>query len=320
MKYLIIVCSIVLVLNNSIKAQPTPVRTVVHIIRYSDGTGMSEETAREAIDILNNYFTDNNANIKFFISKISTKNSGGTTFGFDYIDCSTIDPYDLKDPIVQDALNIYFFPNIAGGGKGVTVSIPGNVCIVSYNSALLSTLAHEVGHCFGLYHTDETCGENHSETVYENIIRIPNQTCSPNCDVAGDRICDTPAQRNPNGSSTDECGNEYPTTNPNEGNMMDVQSGDGVRNYFTYGQKQRMQYYLQTYLYNLIFKVNLKVSNKIGQTNQLGTTLHIDGVLVNSGSQKELLYGITHTSKTDYEVINNNYKHHDWDNHFSNLN
>jgi hypothetical protein len=265
---------------------------------------MNEQTALEAVEILNGYYS----NMKFFVDQTFIKNTSSTTFNFDFLNCSHIVPVTTLDDIESDALNIYFFPSIMGEANGATVNVPGNICIISYNYALSSTLAHEVGHCFGLYHTDEICFDN------ENVTRVVTQNCTPNCDVAGDKICDTPAQRHPNGPSVDNCNVSYPTENPNYGNMMDIQTGPGARTYFTSGQKQRMQYYLQHYLNNLIFDVDVIASNKINGVNQSGTTLHFDGEPVNSGNPINLLYGIPHISRTDEEILNTIYKHHDWDN------
>ena len=300
-----------LLFNSLLNAQITTIRTDVHIIRYSDGSGMTEQTARDAIDILNNYYM--NTNMKFIIDEIFTVNTGSTTFNFDFIDCTAISPINLPDPIIQDALNIYFFPNLMNGNQGVTFQVPGNSCAVSYNSAQTSTLAHEVGHCFGLFHTDAICNG------YENIVRTfdPETNCYPNWDVAGDKIGDTPAQRNPDGYSYDNCNIDYPTTNPNFGNIMDTQTGAGARTFFTYGQKQRMQDNLQNVLNNIKFKVYVIASNKISGENQSGTTLHFDGRPVNSGEPIDLFYGINHISKTDDEILNTTFKHHDWDNDFT---
>jgi len=294
-----------------LEAQIKPIKTVLHIIRYPDGTGMSEQTALEAIEILNDYYTDNNTNIKFFVDQTIITNTPSTTFNFDFVNCYTIDPQTTLPNLVNDALNIYFFPNIMDGVIGVTVNVPGNKCIVKYGYTSSSTIAHEVGHCFGLYHTDEIC------FGYENVTRVITQNCTPNCDDAGDKICDTHAQRNPNGSSVDNCNTSYPTENPNYGNIMDYQTGTGDRYYFTSGQKQRMQYILQSSLYELIFDVNVIASNKINEVNQSGTTLHFDGEQVYSGHPINLLYGIPHISRTDEEIISFIFKHHDWDDDYS---
>ncbi|MFA6597038.1 MAG: zinc-dependent metalloprotease [Ignavibacteriaceae bacterium] len=306
MKYVnIFLLGFILFLSPFLEAQ-TPIRTAVHIIRDANGAGMSEQTARAAIDTLNKYYAQAFVDMRFYIDQMLILNTSSTTFDYEEVDCSSISVINLVEPTVQNALNIYFFPSIKAGAKGVAFRVPGRACVISYAYALSSTTAHEVGHCFGLYHTNEI------EFGLENIVRTSTQTCPANWDLAGDKVGDTPAQASSGGSDADNCGSTYPS-NPNHGNMMDTQTGDGERTYFTYGQKQRMQYYLQNYLNDLIFWVNVIVSNKIAGDNQTGTFLHIDGQYVPSGLGINLLYGRTHTGKTDSEILNSNYKHHDWD-------
>jgi len=196
---------ILLLLSSILKAQ-TPIRTDIHIIRNSDGSGMTEQTARDAIDTLNNFYSG--TNMIFIIDTIITVNTSNTTLSFDYINPALVSINNLQDPKIPNALNIYFFPNLNGGAKGVAFNVPGNACAVSYDFALSSTIAHEVGHCFGLFHTDE------AYYGLENVVRTydPATNCYPNWDVAGDKIGDTPAQQNPSYSSTDNCGNSYPTS------------------------------------------------------------------------------------------------------------
>jgi hypothetical protein len=57
----------ILFLSSLTNAQVTTIRTIVNIIRYSDGSGMSEQTARDAVDILNDYYTNTGTNMKFIL-------------------------------------------------------------------------------------------------------------------------------------------------------------------------------------------------------------------------------------------------------------
>jgi len=65
-----------------LKAQTTPIRTEIHIIRFSDGSGMTEQTARDAIDTLNNFYSS--TNMIFIIDTIITVNTSNTTVKFLY--------------------------------------------------------------------------------------------------------------------------------------------------------------------------------------------------------------------------------------------
>lgn len=287
-------------------AQVTTIRTVVHIIRPSGGGGMTDQEAENAIALLNDFYSRTFTNMKFVVDEIKAIQTTNTTFNFQFVNCSSISPGLIESPQVQNALNIYFYPSLQYGAAGVTFTVPGNTCVISYSAAQSSTVAHEVGHCFGLYHTDE----------FECFGKENNPGCTSNCTTAGDKICDTPAQRNPSGPSTDNCGIAYPTTNPNYGNIMDLQTGGGARTYFTSGQRQKINSVLQTTLSSLKFFVSVTASNKINNVNQSGTTLNFDGANVNSGSSINLLYGLNHISKTNHEILSTNYKHHNWDGDF----
>ena len=148
-----VVALLILSLSSASFSQITSIRTVVHIVRSGGGGGMTNQQAEDAIALLNNYFTA--TNIKFVIDYITVIETSNTTFNFELIDCQAVTPLNLPDQPIQDALNIYFFPSLRGGAFGVTINVPGNTCVIENASALTSTLPHEVGHCFGLYHTDE---------------------------------------------------------------------------------------------------------------------------------------------------------------------
>lgn len=180
---------------------------------------------------------------------------------------------------MQNSLNIYFAPNIPIA-PGVTLNVPGRNCAVRNSAAIGTSLAHEVGHCLGLFHPDEICNG------YERVIRTYEQGCYPNCSTAGDLICDTPAERNLYGPANDDCGTQYPITNPNYGNIMDIQCPSSARYYFTHDQIQKMEYTLDYNLSDIIFYVSVMFANKINNTIKPNTTLHVDGDLVNSGGSK----------------------------------
>lgn len=102
-----------------------------------------------------------------------------------------------------------------------------------------STLAHEIGHFLGLLHTHETA--NGRELVDGS-----------NCMVAGDLVCDTPADPNLGltglngcsyqGTYTDANGQIY---SPNSANVMSY-APSRCQNRFTPGQVERMQFFLET--------------------------------------------------------------------------
>jgi len=91
-------------------------------------------------------------------------------------------------------------------------------------------ISHEMGHYFGLLHTFE--GEKCAEI---------------NCNVEGDRVCDTEAHNNARSNDascneTVECGSREPVEN-----LMNY-SGPTCGNIFTAGQKNRMKTFIQQFL------------------------------------------------------------------------
>ncbi|MBK6997372.1 MAG: hypothetical protein IPH31_21600 [Lewinellaceae bacterium] len=150
-------------------------------------------------------------------------------------------------------VNIYFADELTDGSSTPTGSasfpLSGNRIIFIRNSnALTTTLAHEVGHYFGLYHT---FGKNNNCTRQDELVT------GSNCDYSGDDVCDTPASPCLGltgevdvatctyiGTRLDPLGQPY---NPMVNNIMDYGPGS-CQSTFTDGQIARMQYFL-THVY-----------------------------------------------------------------------
>lgn len=160
-----------------------------HIVRRSDGTGgLSEARYHQANADANLHYQD--AQIVFY-----TK---GT---IDYIDDDdfyfNIDTYEEIDALrttntVPDAVNIYFTEvlNVPGGALcGISAFTFSSVQAIAMRNSCTandaglgnhSTYSHEIGHYFDLFHTHETAfGLEYVD--------------GSNCDIAGDLLCDTPA-------------------------------------------------------------------------------------------------------------------------------
>lgn len=88
-------------------------------------------------------------------------------------------------------VSLYRGPNGCGVASGSSVSIN-----VACNRTLENILSHELGHVLGLPHTH---GYTNSGTTNELVD-------GSNCDVAGDRFCDTPADPNLLGKVSGSCG------------------------------------------------------------------------------------------------------------------
>ncbi|MFK8005254.1 MAG: zinc-dependent metalloprotease [Saprospiraceae bacterium] len=140
------------------------------------------------------------------------------------------------------AINIYFVPNLIKIVNGVE----DNLCGYAYNfdiknrilmdkgcSTNGSTLAHELGHSFSLLHTHSTSnGNEHANGT--------------NCSIAGDLLCDTPADPTLSNDLVNssceyigtELDNQQNPYNPDTGNIMSY-SRKSCRTHFS--PKQLLQ-------------------------------------------------------------------------------
>lgn len=155
-----------------------------HIIRTtSGGGGLSESELNDAIANVNAFYAD--AFMEFYICD-----------GINYIDDTDLYFYEtnqegtLTANNVSGLINIYFTQTItsssSGGGLCGYAYLPGgpDVILMANNCTINgSTLPHEIGHFFSLLHTH---GPSNSTLTTELVD-------GSNCDVAGDFICDTPA-------------------------------------------------------------------------------------------------------------------------------
>ncbi|MAT54695.1 MAG: hypothetical protein CMN32_09455 [Saprospirales bacterium] len=170
------------------------VPVIYHIIRQSDGTGGAVADALDDV-----------------LADISEKLD---TAGFNFFRCEEPNYIDADDyfagvtqgslmesDIVGDharsgAINIFFVPKLIDDNGIDTICgfarFPwqgGNYLFINNECAADgSTLLHQIGHYFGLYHT------HHASSVIEaeHVTRTQTDTCY-NCATAGDLLCDTEA-------------------------------------------------------------------------------------------------------------------------------
>jgi len=148
----------------------------------------------------------------------------------------------------QDYYNIWVVTEIENnnGGSGIQgyayfpTTSPVDGTVILYNAFgtegnlksytdLNRTLTHELGHGFALFHTFQ--GGNCSET---------------NCELQGDRVCDTPPT-----ILNSSCSNPACSGTQQVENYMDYTS-QSCKNMFTEGQKERMRLSIQNSRSNLI--------------------------------------------------------------------
>lgn len=220
----------------------------VHIVRRTDGSGgLQPNVLSLAIDRLNRAYAP--ANLQFFqCGDIS------------YINNSQLLQFeeDKEDQLVSLSfvprkINIYFTESIKddeGNGLNGYAYLPWSgrdVILMTNERANTSTIEHEMGHYFGLFHTH---GKSNFGTTDELVD-------GSNCDVAGDEICDTPADPNLlgkvdafcnyTGNAQDERGTLFM---PDPRNVMSY-SVSYCRDKITTGQYARVAYFYQFYRFHL---------------------------------------------------------------------
>lgn len=210
----------------------------VHIVRKSDGTGgMGLFSLKAAIANLNKFYV--NANIRFVILDEIHYIDEDEHYDFDTeYEEDMCGKYDE-----QNVINIYFFNSIRTGMYtlcGYAYFPEGHDRVLMTNACAMngSTLPHEFGHYFMLYHT-------HGKSNTGSTDELMDKT---NCSVAGDKVCDTPADPNLSGKVSDECSytgtgsdkNGVPYT-PDTYNMMSY-APKKCRQKFTEGQYARINY------------------------------------------------------------------------------
>ncbi len=260
------------------------IRLALHIVTYSNGMGaIPQELIDEKIQSLNNIMYQ--AGMQFYEYKRDTIKS-------DYFSSLIGDYMPKANELrrinkVNGSINIYFVPEAAFAGissyssRIKHPSLQYEDGIIVLDSSHHTSLAHEIGHYFDLFHTYETL------FGIENIDR--DDYCA-NWNRAGDLLYSTPADIQVDGITpqcifvnlknyTDPCGdsNYIPLTD----NMMTTQQ-KSCRENFTEEQINRMTETLVKFRSELL-KNSIYLENKIGNINA-GGSLHINTQNYNSGS------------------------------------
>lgn len=274
---------------NAINA-PFTIKIFVTVFANNDGTNRAASDAdilRQVQNMANQYQPQNICFVLGGIRQINNSDLNNHDVS-DSTENTELPPY-----LVNGFLNILIHRQLPGY-NGYAYAIP-NTYLSMVGSTISSVdvvgiLAHEMGHCLGLYHTFEPWKDKFGNpTNQENVARSGN--CK-NCTTAGDVLCDTPADDNGGvnanciyiGTAKDACNTSYsPLTN----NIMAY--GDyRCINTFTNGQGDRMRTFLTTNADLNSFLVHDVIYTPIfGNTvisSGTGYTLARDLVYVSDGS------------------------------------
>ena len=209
-----------------------------HIFRRSDGSGgLSQDQINDLIDQVNDFYIQ--SDMRFF--QIDAVN---------YIDDDDVFNFNADNEgqatignTTGNVVNVYLFNSIVSGGRplcGYTRFPPSADRVFAVYSCVTggnTTLEHELGHYFTLYHT-------HGTTNVGTTDELVNQS---NCNSAGDRLCDTPADPNLSGVVNNDCayvGNAVDANgdfyNPDPSNIMSY-APDRCAERFSVDQYQRIR-------------------------------------------------------------------------------
>jgi len=237
-------------LNNSSRAVNRDYIVQIHIVRMDDGTGgIPVQDVRDEIeDWVNPYF----ASLGVTFVECGNENYINSTAYYNLSGDAEGDAMSVAHN-VPGVFNIYFVndPDGACGWARFPWMLPSDYVVIANSCATnQSTLVHEIGHYFGLYHTHETgVGDG-----AEGVTRVSGESCY-NCATAGDLLCDTDADPRLNRaevtitnspacvySSTlkDACAVAYV---PDETNIMSY-SLKACRTFFSPQQNARMEVYM----------------------------------------------------------------------------
>ncbi|MEM6525779.1 MAG: T9SS type A sorting domain-containing protein [Bacteroidota bacterium] len=210
----------------------------IHVIRRDDASGgISLQTIQSALDITNDWFI--NANMEFFVYEDVNHIDNTIFYNMDRSEEDQVaNPND-----VRNVINMYFAGSLSSGGNALCgyATFPGGkdrVFMANGCTPNGTTLAHELGHYFNLYHPHETAFGR--ELVDGS-----------NCENTGDILCSTPADPNLTGlvdancnytgTATDSNGMTYA---PLVNNIM-AYSPDNCQDRMTKEQYERMRFTLE---------------------------------------------------------------------------
>ena len=166
-------------------AVPYMMKIFVHIVANDNGTNAAcaDSSILRQLENMQEFYAPHQ--ICFQLLGIQVINDT------DLNDHNTNEVADLWPYLVGDAMNIFVHRELFDDTEdlnGSAYNIPNTYLSLSRNAVTSignrSTLAHEMGHCLGLYHTFEVAFDEEE---------VPRSGDCKNCIDAGDLLCDTEA-------------------------------------------------------------------------------------------------------------------------------
>ncbi len=207
-----------------------------HIVRDDNGNSpaIPDEQIQDAVAMLNIAFNDFDIFFKYM--------------GYDYIDDSSllslnINEFNTLQNLPQfrnNALNLFIVDEVTSNNGNLYAGLaqrPGIKSAFTASYFLSATLPHEIGHNLNLYHTYEGWNTQNCEHV--------DQANHPNCEVAGDYVCDTPASyKVPSGDVVYLNGDFYYQNNSNTTDCLgDIYVNVPIKNFMSNNIYQLNNYY-----------------------------------------------------------------------------
>lgn len=249
-----------------------PIPIQIHLIVKANGTtNLTLQQIRNELDSVNHFYS--NSNMFFYECSAPEIIYDDSLYNYEY---DTEENILLSQHYTNDVINIYFANTVSVSGvlvcgysqfpPSLDYALIGSSCATNG-----STLAHEIGHYFGLFHT-------HGDISQGELVD------GSNCASDGDLICDTPADpilsySNVNtscvyfGSTVDA---NFMAYQPDVTNVMSY-SRKYCRNTFSLEQYYMINYVMQTERSNLycssVTSVIDNVKNKIKVSPNPGTNL-----------------------------------------------
>lgn len=216
----------------------------IHLIKNDDGSSILElEDIIYEIEEVNNFFKS--SHLQFYLYD-----------SVNYINDTDLNSFEIAENEVtlrsraeSNVINVYLVETINATTTpfaAYTYLPPGPDIIFMTHSSVVdnqTTLAHELGHYLGLYHTHGPFNRKLTNELVDGS----------NCNIAGDLICDTPADPNLLGKIDDNCAYTGNLTDrngdlfkPDVNNIMSY-SLDKCSKHFTEGQFTWMLSTLKTF-------------------------------------------------------------------------